>query len=187
MAVTSTHVVVFDEVLYRGRGAVNVWMIKLTAQMHAYTREAAPKRTGLLAAGIDSEVRHVGVRQIEGVVGSTAPHTFYVLHGTGFPVKGRAGRIWTTKGFARRDTNGYVDLWKPVAPKDRRWPGERRRMVSVRLKGHYMAFGPDDHGPRVIAHTVAGQEPNNFLAEGYRRTARRHRALGQIPPSLLNL
>lgn len=178
--------VMFDERLYHGNGSVNRWMIKLTAQMHAAMVEHAPKRTGELAASIDSEVRHIGTKRISGVVGPTARHAQYVIKGTGFPTPGHyTGEIYTTRGFAERGKRGYEVLWKPVAPKDREWAGQRRKKTAVRKRGHWLRIPPDLEFEGFFAHSVPGQDPNNFMLAAYRQTRRRHRSLPLPPPGVL--
>ncbi len=183
-------VVIFDELLYKPGGQVHRWMTLLCAHFEANAKDAAPVREGTLRAGIHSHAEPFGFKQMRGTIASEAPHTMYVLRGTGHPVKGRAGSIYATKGFADLGSErpGQRLLWGYVDPSTKKFSrkatkGSKRAQHWVRLKGHYMAFGPDEYGPRVIAFEVSGQEPNNFLFAAWRATARTHSSIRGLAPS----
>lgn len=179
--------VVFDRDLYKPGHLVHRWTTLVTTHFTEHARVAAPKRTGEMAAGINGDTHQVGDRQVEGTIESPAPYTMYVIRGTGFPTKGREGRIYTTLGFGRRDGHGVVYLWgykDPATGKFSRSGGARseRRRYAVRLKGHWMVLPPGGGFSKGWAFQVSGQEPNNFLAVAWRRTARNHRAIrGRMP------
>lgn len=193
-------VFVFTEELFWGLGSANVWMVKTTAQLHAAMREHAPVRTGELRASINSEVRHIGSHVMEARVGPTVPHGLYVLRGTGYPVKGSAGEIFTRRGFANREDpdNGWVLLWgvsDRASGKFTRYSSRKRfgrsksgRVLGkreqhwVRRKGYWLHLKPD--GPYKVS--VRGQRPNNFILAAYTQTRMRHRALPEPPPGVLN-
>lgn len=168
-----TKVVVFDENLYRPTGQVGKWMTKLTTRFGMEARIAAPKRSGRLVSGIETGVNQVGVRQLQGTISSTAPHTRYVIHGTGFPVKGRAGRIYSRRGFARAQ-QGFT-VRRQFFDNN---PRDRNTARGKPLPGTFLAVGKQSLYPPIRRMTVvSGQEPNNFLALAWRRTARDHKVL----------
>jgi len=182
-----TSVVIFDENLYRPTGLVGKWMTKVTTRFVAEAMAAAPVDTGELVAGISGDTNRLGPRQIQGTISSSAPHTMWVIRGTGFPVKGSEGRIYTTKGFVTRDkADAYVSLWghTPRGGKftrygrgDKTGPG-RRMKTQVRKKGYWLRLPfPSRSGGPVFAFSVAGQEPNNFLFEAWKRTGYTHSAI----------
>lgn len=186
-------VVVFDELLYKPGGQVHRWMTLLCHHFEEHAKHQAPVREGTLREGIHSHAEPFGARQMRGTIASEAPHTMYVLRGTGYPGKGRAGRIYNKKAWAagaatEGDEIAYVDVWgyyDPVAKKfsRRKIRGVRRQLHRVRRKGYWLAFGPDEWGPRVITFSVAGQEPNNFLFDAWRLTARTHPSIRGLAPA----
>jgi hypothetical protein len=183
-------VVVFDEVLYKPGGQVNRWMTLLCHHFEGHAIHSAPYRTGDLRAGIHSHAEPVGVRQMLGTIASESEHTMYVLRGTGHPVKGRGGSIYARRVWAKGGDpeSAYTEIWAYLDPKTgklsrKKIPGVRRTRERVRKKGHFMAFGPDSHGPRVITPVVSGQEPNNFLFTAWRLTARTHPSIRGLAPS----
>lgn len=177
-------VTVFDELLYRPGGMVHRWMTLMTTRFEGHAKRAAPERTGTLRAGITANAIPVGPKQMRGTIASNAPYSLYVLRGTGFPERGRGGRIYSKKGWAAGgdEEAAYETLWGSIDPHTkkftrRRIKGVKREQIRVRKKGYWLAFGPDEHGPKVIAFSVAGQEPNNFLVEAWIRTSRQHSCL----------
>lgn len=189
MASLST-VVVFDELLYRPGGQVHRWMTLLTGHFETHAKHEAPVRSGELRAGIHSHAEPVGVRQMRGTIASEAEHTMFVLRGTGHPVKGRGGNIYARRVWAAGgdESAAYTELWGYRDPQTgvfsrRRIPGVRRERHIVRKRGFFMAFGPDEYGPKVISPVVAGQEPNNFLFKAWRLTARTHPSIRGLAPS----
>ena len=181
-------VVIFDEVLFKPGGQVHRWMTLLTTHFQEHAVAAAPDRSGELRAGIRATARPAGFKQMEGTIASLAPYSLYVLRGTGTP--GAGGTIYSKKVWkAEGDTSvAYITLWgyeDPVTKKfsRRKIPGVRREQHTIGRKGYWMAFGPDEYGPRVIAHSVRGQEANNFLFEAWRATARTHPSLRGLAPN----
>jgi hypothetical protein len=180
-------VVIFDEVLFKPGGQVHRWMTLLTTHFEEHAVSAAPMRSGDLRAGIHSEAIPYGVKQMRGTIASLSEHSLFVLRGTGFPVRGRAGSIFSRKRFANPE-GAYVELWGYMDPETRQFSrqkirGVRRERHLVRQKGYFMAFGPDEYGPRVITEEVRGQEPNNFLFAAWRATARTHPSLRGLAPN----
>jgi hypothetical protein len=180
-------VVIFDEVLFKPGGQVHRWMSLLCRHFEEHAVRSAPRRSGELRAGIHSHAEPVGLKQMRGTIGSEAEHTMFVLRGTGTPVRGRAGSIYTKKRYAN-PTGAYVELWGYVDPITKKFTrratkGSKRERHKVRVKGYFMAFGPDDHGPRVITEEVSGQDPNNFLFEAWRLTARTHPSIRGLAPA----
>ena len=152
-------VVVVDDRLYTGNGLVHRWVRQVSTRAWRYSVEEAPKRSGELAAGIYLSTRREGRRQVAGIIGSSAPHSDYVLFGTAS--QGR-NYIYSTEGYANRAQIGRIS-----------------RRVSRRgaedRSGWYMALR-SGVGPK-YALRVHGQRANNFLIKGYNRAARTSRAL----------
>jgi hypothetical protein len=163
-------------------------MTKITDRFTVEAINAAPMGvTGDLKDGISGSTHQIGPKLVEGMISSSANHTLFVIHGTGFPVKGHAGRIWTTKGFETRDMNdAYVTLWgvQPRGGKfSRKGKGDksgmgRRRQHRVRRRGYWLRlpFLSKSGGP-LLLFSVRGQESNNFLLVAWSRTARNHSAI----------
>lgn len=195
-----TSVVVFDENLYRPTHLVHFWMTKVTTRFTSEAIAAAPIDTGELKSGIHGATRQIGPRQVQGLISSDAPHTMWVIRGTGFPVKGHEGRIYTTKGFRTRNPDdAYVELWGVMKTpakfsrkgKDFRGTGYhgRRQKYLVRKRGYWLKlpFTARNGGP-VFSFSVSGQEPNNFMFKAWNRTAHTHSAIrrhgAQFPEAL---
>jgi hypothetical protein len=181
-------VVIFDEHLYRPTGLVGFWMDKVTTRFTAEAIRAAPKDTGELAAGISGDVDQIGPKLVQGVISSDAPYTMFVIRGTGFPVKGHEGRIYTTKGFRTRNIeDAYVTLWgardRKTGTFSRKGRGDgtyagRRQQFEIRRKGYWLKlpFRTRGGGP-LLLFSVRGQEPNNFLYKAWRITGHTHSAI----------
>jgi len=179
-------VVMFDERLYRPTHLVHHWMTKVTMRFESEAVIAAPKDTGFLAAGISGSVKQLGPRMLNGTISSEAPYTMYVIRGTGFPVKGHEGRIYTTKGFYTRNIDdAFVELWGTVSKAgkfNRKGKGDgtysgRRKKVQVRKKGYWLHLPFGTAGKPMLKFSVRGQEPNNFLFTAWNRTAYTHSAI----------
>jgi hypothetical protein len=181
----------FTQGMFLGRGDVKVWMNNIGRDFATHAKHYAPVDTGELVAGISHYEYTSGAHEVRGAIVSSAPHTMYVLRGTGYPVKGHAGYIYTTKGFiTRNEDDAYVTLWG-VQPdpktKFTRYGGNRgkgprewaRRQIKVRKKGYWLHLeggGPEDW-PARYKFKVRGQDPNNFLLKAWRRTASNHTAI----------
>lgn len=180
-------VVIFDEHLYRPTGMVGFWMNKVTTRFVAEAITAAPKDTGYLAAGISGDVNQIGPKQVQGVISSDAPYTMFVIRGTGFPVKGHEGRIYTTKGFRTRNIDdAYVSLWgvrNRAGKFSRKGRGDgsyqgRRKQHMIRKKGYWLRLPFMSRGGKpLLLFSVRGQEPNNFLFEAWKITGYNHSAI----------
>lgn len=172
-------IIITDSKIYRKpTGMVAVWMEKMSIRFGNEARKYAPMRSGQLKAGIHSSTHQVGPKQIELVVESTAPHTMYVLRGTGFPVRGRAGRIYSTRGFAR------VIRGQPLTKRffDIRSKADRKTKRGSLLPGTTLAVGKQHlYPPVTVVPSVSGQEPNDFMERAWRATARYHRSIRGIP------
>lgn len=167
MSGSITRVVVFDQYLYHGKGDVYQWCRKITTRFGREARHYAPVRSGELREGISTDTSQVGVRQVQGVISSSAPHTMYVLKGT-------TGPIMSNKHWAN-PTGGTVELWKGK--------GKDRKRVRVRQKGHYMHLPEGNGFDSHFTMEVDGQQANNFLLKAWRGTARDHRAIrGVVSP-----
>lgn len=181
-------VVIFDEHLYRPTGMVGKWMTKITTRFTAEAVKAAPKDTGYLAAGISGDVNQIGPKLVQGLISSDAPYTMFVIRGTGFPVKGHEGRIYTTKGFRTRNIeDAYVQLWgvsnRATGKFSRKGRGDgtfagRRKQHFVRKKGYWLRLPfTSRSGKPLLLFSVRGQEPNNFLYRAWRITGHTHSAI----------
>jgi hypothetical protein len=185
MTGTFTSIVITDEKLFVGNGDINKWAHRLEQRLYANMVAEAPAREGELRASIHAHVDHPTSHTIDIGVGTDAPHAMWVLRGTGFPGKGTAGWIYTTKGFVTQNSDdAFVPLWgrrNAQGRFTRLGRGQRQRMM-VRKKGFWLGLKPD--GP--IKFRVHGQRPNNFLYKAYQRTKRTHRELPTAPPSVRN-
>jgi hypothetical protein len=183
-----SNVVIFDELLYRPTHLVHHWMTKVTMRFEAEAINAAPVDTGVLVAGISGSVKTLGPRLLQGTISSEAPYTMYVIRGTGFPVKGHEGRIYTTKGFITRNPDdAYVMLWGTQSRANggkfnRKGRGDgtyagRRRQIQVRKRGYWLKLPFGTAQKPMLKFSVRGQEPNNFLFTAWNRTAYTHSAI----------
>lgn len=179
--------VVFDQALYSPRGDVNRWVRLVTTNFGIHTREEVSKitRSGALLAGIETASHQVGVRQVEGVIESRAPHTMYVLRGTTGPIMTDAQ--WKNPTGAIRMVWGYTDPRTKKVTRKKPYPGARRTQHPQGVKGHWIHLRADDHGPSGFYTEVAGQAANNFLLKAWRATARNHKAIrGKEPLFITN-
>lgn len=179
-----TSIVITDEKLFVGNGDINKWAHRVERRMHVNMVEAAPMREGELRASIHSSVTHITSHRIEIEVGADAHYAGFVLRGTGFPGKGKAGWIYSRKAYdtGMNEEDARVPLWGRRGAGGRftrLGRGQRQRML-VRRKGFYMKLRPD--GP--IKWRVHGQKPNNFLYAAYQKTKRTHRELPTAPPGI---
>ena len=152
-------VIVIDEGLYVGNGLVNRWLKGIGYSMYGHVFERAPTWSGQLKAGIRLDFGRDGLRILNAVVESTAPHTQYVIGGT---VGNGVGYIYSHRGFANRATVG------------RMLSGEFVKDPPV---GLWLILSDARGGRHLRVH---GQRANNFLAKGYNDTAKTHRALRPI-------
>lgn len=182
---------IHSENLYKTGHMANRWFRRLMDHLEEGVTARAPVRSGELKYGIGTYVHRVGEFTLDGELHSSSHHTTYVLRGTGFPIKGREGGIWSRKGFdtGRDIENAYVWLWgvvDPITKQFSRTGKGRRRQYRIRQRGYWMKFGPDEWGPKVIAFEVSGQDANNFLLKGWRDAAHFHRAMAHVPTFILN-
>jgi hypothetical protein len=189
-------VVVFARIdsgsLYKTGHMANRWFGGVMRSLERHVTEAAPIREGTLKYGIRESTHRVAEHTLEGTLESRADHTMYVLRGTGFPARGRAGSIYSRRAFdsGRKRENAYVQVTGVVSSRTGKFSTRatkgRRVTIKQGLPGHWLAFGPDAFGPRIIAFSVSGQDANNFLLEGWTATARSHRSMRRIPSFVLN-
>lgn len=177
-----TKVVVFDERLYHGNGDVFKWCALITTHFTNHARRYAPVRSGELMEGISGDTKQVGIRQVQGTITSTAPHTMYVLRGTQTPIR-------TTRGHANPE-GGFVTLWGSINPQTGRFTtryirGQRRFQKRIPVSGYWLNVREGGGYPRKLLLWVHGQEANNFLARAWRATARNHRAIRHRVPVFL--
>lgn len=177
-----TKLVMFDERLYRGNGDVKRWADKITAKIEMFAIEKCPVRTGEMKASISGSAMTTGPRQINCTISVGTDYATYVLHGTGFPGKGREGMIYSRKRWAMGGpmASPYQELWKPANSK---WNPTRhsrrpiRAKSSVPKKGFFMRL-PAEYGFKGGWYSeVHGQDPNNFLAKAAKAASRNHKAL----------
>jgi hypothetical protein len=187
-------VVLYTQVLYRGNGDVYQWMRDVVRHFDQNVREEVAKisRSGELMSGIGSSA-HGGFHECTGEIESTANHTLFVMHGTGYPGKGDAGQIYSILAWrsGRDIKRAHVTRWGVRSASGKmvnKGPG-RREPYQQRLKGHWLRIPADEGGEKHILYSVAGQEPNNFMVKAWNKTGRRHRAIsrngGLIPDSFL--
>jgi len=158
------HLVVLDEGMYVGNGVVHRWLIRVGNRLYQNTVIAAPERSGDLKSMIDLDFEQgPGLRVLSAVVSSNAPYTKYVIKGTAHQ---GTGYIYSTQGYANL---GLVE---------RMAAGFR---VEEDTTGLWLVIR--DGGPKFHLR-VHGQRANNFLAEGYNKTARTHRSLHPIFPGI---
>lgn len=153
------HVIVVDEGLYVGNGAVARWMRGIGTQLFANVLAVTPQRTGRLRAGLRRTDERLGVRILSTAVESTAPHTGYVIGGT---AANGLGLIYSTRGWRNRATVGRI---------------RAGQFVTDLPRGLWMNLSDARGGRHLVVH---GQRANNFLAKGYNNTARTHRSLHPI-------
>lgn len=167
MGAEVTRVIVIDQHLYVGGGQVHRWFSRVGNNMYSNIVGAAPIREGTLKAGITpAHIQHEGTLRVLGFqITSTAPHTRFVIDGTADQGE---GYIYSTKGAANPEIV------------ERMLAGEE--VSKAENKGMWMTI--DDGGPRFHLR-VHGQKPNNFMLEGYNRTARTHRSLHPIFPGFI--
>lgn len=167
MSLEVTSVVVIDQHLYVGGGLVHRWFSRVGNNMYSNIVGAAPIREGTLKAGITpAHIQHEATLRVLGFkIESTAPHTQYVLGGT---ANNGEGYIYSTKGAANPEIV------------ERMLAGER--VSEEENEGMWMTI--EDGGPKFHLR-VHGQKANNFMLEGYNRTARTHRSLHPIYPGFI--
>ena len=163
---SDVHLLVTDESLYVGSGAVHRWLLGVGNRMYQNVVHAAPERTGELKMGIGLDFEQgPSLRILSAVVSSSAPHTKYVIGGT---AGNGAGYIYTTRGYANQGAiTAYIESGGRTAK-----PGEGMWMQLKDVRGG-------------IFLRVHGQRANNFLRAGYDATARTHRALHPIFPGVV--
>jgi hypothetical protein len=157
---------VFDAKLYAPGGQVNVWVHKLGYRFAANARAAAPIRSGVLKRGIRAGFRKRTTKQIVATIGSTAPHTMWVLRGTKGPIMSDA--VWAAGGT--------------VQP----WMFEMVNGRPVPKPGFQMAVGRNLGGAPVGAPVtpmfyVSGQRSQNFFYTAWVKTAVRHPSIRGVP------
>jgi hypothetical protein len=158
-----TRVVIVDGALYRPRGLVWVWTRKVGTKFGNNTRAAVRSRTGQLRKGIRVTYRKPATKKIQATIGSTAPHTMYVLRGTHGPIMSNA--LWAMPGH-----ESNPEAWRMLST---------GRMVP--RKGMTMAVGRNPFGPVTPMFRVSGQAANNFFYKGWVKTALAHPAIGKVP------
>lgn len=173
--------------LYKTGHMANRWFRHLMEQLEYHVSFAAPVRTGDMAAGITTEVRATPeAHRLDGVLESEADYTMFVLRGTTGPIM--ATNAWNA-GAAADPTLAYQQVWAykdPITGKlsRKKIAGVRRRQHQVGKKDFFMGVRPEPHSfytQRTPRLTVRGQDPQNFLLQGWRATARTHRSMSHTP------
>lgn len=159
-------VVIFDYSLYAPGGQVNVWVHKLGYRFAANARRAAPIRSGMLKRGIRAGFRKRGTKKIEATIGSTAPHTMWVLRGTTGPIMSDA--VHAAGGRIQSSMFEMVN-GRPVAK-----PGY---MMAV---GRNWGWKPTG-SPVTPKFFVSGQSSQNFFYTAWVKTAARHPSIRGVP------
>jgi hypothetical protein len=166
--------VMYDERMYQGRGhIVYDWGKRIERRFTATAIAEAPMRSGELKAGISGSMTRTGIRQLQTVIRSDAPHSIYVLKGTQGPImsnrlyrfQGRTGLFLPRGGFVRQGGRA-VGIDKEF----------------LKSKGYmlYVRPGAGFGGQHMIS--VSGQEANNFMGRAAQAVARRHSSLRGFTP-----
>lgn len=164
--------VIYDSRLFNRTGHVREWAERLERRFVANSKQAAPKRTGLLAGSIWGVVNRVGPVHLETLIHSDAPYSLFVLKGTTGPImanrlyrfQGRTGIEFPRGG--RRYVNG-------------RFVPE---MGFLKANNYLLKVRAGNGFPQTYRISVSGQEANNFFADAATATARRHSSLRGFDP-----
>jgi hypothetical protein len=149
---------VFDEKLYHGNGDVAKWCRKITGRFAREARRYAPVRTGRLRASIRASTGNPGPKQCSGRIGLISPYGLYVLRGTGYPVRGIWGDIYSTKGFAQ------MNRGKKISKKNGMAVGKQSLYPPIKVMG-----------------VVSGQRANDFLKKAWVATGFDHTSIRGKP------
>lgn len=153
--------------LFRGKGDVKRWMGGIQREMTGHSKRFAPVRSGALRAGVRGTVATTGPRRVQGSTWSYAPHTRYVVYGTGSPIKSNIGWAHGT---------GQGKSWIFVTG--------RYGPMPRGVKFHYMKLRPGNGFPTLYRDQVKGQRSNNFFFRAYVATRLNHRSLPERRPAL---
>lgn len=158
--------VIFDSLLYRPGGMVQVWMGKMVTSFTMHARRYAPMRSGQLRAGISGDVRRVAPKSYEGMIRSRANHTMFVIGGTTGPIMSR--RMFGFRGRTGREfpRGAGVTASNP-----------RPNMAFLKSKGYLLNVRAGNGHPQRYAVSVSGQDANNFMFRAWAATARNHRSI----------
>jgi hypothetical protein len=170
MALAKVQVVKVDvdsSPLFRGNGDVKQWMSTVQRTMTEGSKRFAPRRSGALVAGIRGTVATTGRRRVQGSTWSYAPHTRFVVYGTGSPILSNVG--WS-HGI------GEGKSWILV-------PGKYGPMPRG-VKFHYLKLSAGGGYPTLYRDHVRGQKSNNFFFRAYVVTRARHRSLPERRPAV---
>lgn len=191
MAAVLVKTVVFSSRLYSKGHTVDRWFRKLVTDFELHAIESAPMRTGDLKDSISADVVRAGRTALSGRIGSGSDHAMYVLRGTTGPIMSR--RLWAAGGNPEA---AFVELFGAIDPvtgkfTTRQVKGVKRTKHRIGRKGYFMGVRPVPHSTytKTTARLfVAGQDPQNFLLDAWRKTARTHRVLrgATIPTFILH-
>lgn len=167
--------VMFDQRLYSKGHLVDRWFTLLVTRFGEHARDSAPVRTGVLRAGINTDVDRIGPRTLNGTIESTAPYSLFVLRGTTGPIM--SNKAWAAGGDIEAAYRTLWGVWPRGGKFSRTGPGPRKQH-RVPIKGYWMPV-PKFKGSTAISYqfSVSGQEANNFLLKAWAATARQHSVL----------
>lgn len=170
--------VLFTDRLFRAPASMVPRYVRgITLRFSREAKRLAPVRSGELRKSIRAGTpRNMTRKIVVGTIAVSAPHTMYVLRGTGWPVRGHSGRIYSRRGFARAQ--------RGLSPRKQFFDVKGRDRTTPRgkpLPGTILKVGKQRLYPPITEVTsVRGQEPNNFLERAWRATAADHKVIRGI-------
>lgn len=164
MGYTLNVIIVQDEKLFAPTGDIGRWAqavsLEFTANVHAAapfnkrqikSRANAHEPVGSLRRGISGDLTRTSIRQFRINVTSSASYTLHVLFGT--------SRIYAKSGRVPKGEPGAGQF----------------RDIGFEEGGMYIPIGMGHKA--MMKQSVSGQRANNFLDQGFRRTAATHSSL----------
>lgn len=176
MTVELTALVVYDSRIFYHGSHVSRWANAVERRFVTNARQAAPVRSGELAANIHGESFRSGVRHWDVHIHSDAEHTMYVLRGTTGPIM--SNRMWA---FRSRTGLRFPRGGRIPPSAATRW-NELPRMDFLRQNYYLLRVRAGKGFPETFRISVEGQEANNFFADAADATARRHPSLRGFSP-----
>lgn len=170
---TSSHLVLYDSVLFQYNGKVGRWARSLERGFTHNAQQAAPVRSGELRAGIHGHAQHTGPRHWTMEVFSDARHTLFVLRGTTGPIM--ANRLYR---FQARTGIEFPRGGRTYTP----GRGFLPKKDFLQANNYMLRVRAGNGFPENYQISVSGQDANNFFADAATATARRHSSLRGFSP-----